>query len=298
MNQERSFLDVITEHIASGKAKIPAFNTISFQLQQEVAKEDANIRTVEKLIVCDQAVTSEVLKMANSAFFAGFEPIVTIREAIVRLGTEQILNIVTLATQQDNFRSKDPFVQELLDTLWKHSVGCAVGAQWLAKRRGFHDLLHQAFLAGLVHDVGKLLLLTVIEDLRQTGDLHLSISEALIYEIMKTLHTQQGHALLVHWNLPGIYCEIAGGHHAGELQGDTLMAIIRLANSTCNKAGIGTWQDPSSVPVATQEADFLGLSDIALAELEVKLDDFVSKIPTLFTPKQSGPSRLAEDVRP
>ncbi len=299
MHEERSFLDVITEYIASGKAKLPVFNTISLQIQQEVGKENTSIRTIEKLIVCDQAVTGQVLKMANSAFFAGFEPIVTVREAIVRLGTQQILNIVTLATQQDNFRSEDPFVQGLLDTLWRHSVGCAVGAQWVAKRRGFQDILHEVFLAGLLHDVGKLLVLTVVEEIKQSGEIAFEISHALTDEIMKTLHTGQGHSLLEHWNLPDIYCKVARDHHESEFGGNNLMAIVRLVNATCNKVGIGMSQDLSSVPAATHEADFLGVSEIALAELEVKLDDFVSKIPTLFVPKGAGdPGFDAEDRPP
>jgi hypothetical protein len=76
------------------------------------------------------------------------------------------------------------------------------------------------------------------------------------------------------------------------------MATIRLANKTCNKLGIGTSTDPSAVPSATLEADFLGLSEIALAELEVKLDDFVSKVPTLFSSKTSKESVLDTENHP
>ncbi len=298
MHEERSFLDVITEHIASGKAKLPVFNTIGLQIRQEVAKKNTNIRNIEKLIICDQAVASQVLKMANSAFFAGFEPIVAVREAIVRLGTDQILNIVTLAAQQDSFRSKDPFVQDLLNTLWRHSVGCAVGAQWVAKKRGFQDILHEVFLAGLLHDVGKLLILTVVEEIKQSGELEFAISNALTDEIMKTLHTEQGHALLEHWKLPEVYREVARDHHAAEFNGNNLMAIVRLVNTTCNKVGIGTSQDGASILPATHEADFLGVTEIALAELEVKLDDFVSRIPSLFSPKGGKEAGLDAEDRP
>jgi putative nucleotidyltransferase with HDIG domain len=298
MTEERPFLEIIKEHIDSGKATLPVFNTIGLQLRQEAAKEESSIREIEKLIVCDQAVTSQVLKMANSAFFAGFESIVTVREAIVRLGTDQILNIVTLAAQQESFRSKDPFIQDLLNTLWRHSVGCAVGAQWIAKRRGFVDMLHEVFLAGLLHDIGKLLLLTVVEEVKESGQLQVAISSSLMNEIMKTLHAEQGHQLLEHWNLPEVYRDVAREHHAEEFDSNTLMAIVRLANKTCNKLGIGTSTDSSSVPPATLEADFLGFSEIALAELEVKLDDFVSKVPTLFSSKTSKESVLETENHP
>ena len=135
-----------------------------------------------------------------------------------------------------------------------------------------------------------------MEDIKQTGALTFAISNALIDEIMTTLHTEQGHSLLKHWNLPDIYCDVARDHHSDELDSNTFMAIVRLANMTCNKVGIGISPDASVVPAVSQEADFLGVSEIDLAELEVKLDDFVSKIPSLFTPKRSDGAGLdAED---
>ena len=126
-----------------------------------------------------------------------------------------------------------------------------------------------------------------MEEIKQSGALRFSISNALIDEIMTTLHTEQGHSLLKHWNLPDIYCDVARDHHAEALESNTFMAIVRLANMTCNKVGIGMSPDASTVPAVSHEADFLGVSEIDLAELEVSLDDFVSRIPTLFSSKDS-----------
>ncbi len=71
MEQEMSLLDIINDHVNSEKTKLPVFNKTSVRIKDEASREDSSIRKIEKLIVCDQALTSQVLKMANSSFFRG-----------------------------------------------------------------------------------------------------------------------------------------------------------------------------------------------------------------------------------
>ena len=113
---------------------------------------------IEKLIASDPALTSQVLRLANSAFYKGLTKISTIRNAMIRIGITEIANIVSLVTHQKNFHSKDAVVREILGKLWAHSVGCAIGSQWLATKRSLRDLCHEAFIAGLLHDVGETVL--------------------------------------------------------------------------------------------------------------------------------------------
>ena len=277
MNEKRGFLDIINEHLASEKTRLPVFNQVGLRVQREVAKEDPDVSKIEKLIVCDQALTSQVLKTANSSFFRGMKEVSTVRDAIARLGTKQISNLIILVTQHENFRSRDPFVRELMGKLWRHSVGCAIGSLWLAKQCGFSTLLHEAFVAGLLHDAGKLFLLTVIEDIKRSGNTDFQLSHELVNEVMNSLHTEQGYLLLKNWSLPETYCEVAREHHNEELDSNNLLLVgVRLVDQACNKAGIGLFQDPSLVLAATPEAQVLGLSDLALAELEIKLEDSIA----------------------
>ena len=81
------------------------------------------------------------------------------------------------------------------------------------------------------------------------------------------------------WNLPESYCVIARDHHEEQFDGDkTVMSIVRLVDSTCNKLGIGTPQDEGIVQAVSQEADFLGLSEVSIAQLEVNLEDCMEKL--------------------
>jgi hypothetical protein len=88
--------------------------------------------------------------------------------AIVRMGVNEVANIVARITHENNFRSKDPFLHTIMRRLWRHALGVAMAAHWLAKECGLQNLAHEAFFAGLLHDVGKLFILSVIDELKHT----------------------------------------------------------------------------------------------------------------------------------
>jgi HD-like signal output (HDOD) protein len=274
MKQEESLIEIADEFITDDKTVLLPFDRNTLRIQQEIAKEDPDTRLIEKLIASDPALTSQVLRLANSAFYKGLTKVSTVKSAIVRIGITEIANIVTLVTHGKNFQSKDAVVREILGKLWTHSVGCAIGSQWLTLRRGQRELCLEAFIAGLLHDVGKLFLITTIDAIRASGRIDARPSLELISELMETMHTKYGHALLKNWNLPEAYCEIALRHHDEECGDDnTLLLLVRLGNYACKKMGIGLHNDPTLLLAATPEAHSLGLSELALAELEIKLED-------------------------
>jgi HD-like signal output (HDOD) protein len=186
----------------------------------------------------------------------------------------EVGNIITLVLHGRKFNSKVPFFRDIMAKLWKHSVGCAIGAQWLAKECGFQSMSNEAFIAGLLHDVGKLFLLTVIEKIKTSGKLIVQPSVVLINQVMETLHMEQGHTLMTNWNLPESYCIIARDHHMESITSDdNLLTLVKMANKACNKIGIGSDRDESLMLAATPEAHYLGLSEVSIAKLEIKLED-------------------------
>jgi HD-like signal output (HDOD) protein len=274
MNQDKSFIEIVDTHLASSNARLPVFNTTALRIQQEIAKDESDLQVIEKLIVSDQALTAKVLSISNSSFYKGLQQVSTVRNAIVRVGINEVSNIVMLITHESNFRSKDPFVQGIMRKLWRHSVACAMGSNWLAKQCGLHSLAHEAFFAGLLHDVGMLFILTVIDDLKHSNEIEIQPSDALLVEAMNTLHTHHGHSLMSHWNLPEKYSQIARDHHQEEFdENNLLLALVRLADMACCKLGIGLDKDPSLVPIASPEAETLHISEVDFARMEIMLED-------------------------
>jgi HD-like signal output (HDOD) protein len=274
MHQDKSFIEIVDEHLASSDARLPVFNTTAMRIQQEMANEEPKLSLIEKLIISDQSLTAKVLSVSNSAFYKGLQQVSTVRNAIVRLGIHEVSNIVMLITHENNFRSKDPMVHDIMRALWQHSVGCAMGANWLAKQCGLHTLAHEAFFAGLLADVGMLFILTGIDDLKHSNELKAQSSNALLVETMNTLHTNHGYSLMVHWNLPPKYSKIARDHHQEEFDpNNLLLVLVRLADKACCKLGIGLDEDPSMVLAATSEAEALHIPEVDLARMEIMLED-------------------------
>ena len=274
METEHSLVGLIDQFVASKTVKLPAFNATALRIQKEVAKEEPDGRLIEKLIVSDQSLTGEVLRVSNSSFYKGLTQVETVRDAIIRMGNIEVSNIVSMVALQHNFKSKNQAIHKIMEKLWRHSVGCAIGANWLARHTGLQALAHETFIAGLLHDVGKLYVLKIIDDMKVSAEIKNLPSDTVIDEVMQQLHTDQGYAIMTHWNLPEKYCRVARDHHRAELDGNNLLLImVRLANQVCHKMGIGLVEDPSIVMMETPEAIQLQLSEVDLARLEVRLED-------------------------
>jgi len=268
-----SLVDVINRFIESDAVTLPVFNSASSRIQQEMAKPEPSIQVIEKIITSDQALSSQVLKIANSSFYRGLAEIGTVRAAILRLGFKEIEQVVVLATSRQHFKSSDKTINLLMKKLWQHAVGCAYGTVWLARRYTYGVDQSQAFFGGLFHDVGKLLVLVIIEQVKRRNKT-LKITDALLLEAMDKLHPREGAKLLAQWNMPEYFCVIARDHHSVEIDDKNfLLLLVRMANMVCHKLGIGLSKNPALILPATLEAGLLNLTEIDLAELEIVLED-------------------------
>jgi HD-like signal output (HDOD) protein len=269
-----SLIEIVQSRIIGNAVRLPVFNPTAVRIQQEIRREEPDLRLIERLIGSDQALTAEVLRYSNSSFYKGLMQVSTVRNAIVRLGINEVSNIVMAVAHENQFRSKDPFLNSIMRKLWCHALATAMGAHWLARHCGLHGTAHEAFFAGLLHDVGKLFILTVIDDIQQSGDLAVKPSISLLMEAMDELHPAHGYALMHHWNLPEKYSRVVRDHHAEALEAENYLVLtVRLANQTCHKMGIGLRQEPALMVAATAEASELHLSDIDIAKLEIMLED-------------------------
>lgn len=273
MQKNLSFLDVITQYIDAGNIVLPVLSSAAMKVQQELVKKEPEVKVLESLISQDQSLSSQVLQIANSAFYHGLVEIKTIKAAVVRLGVQEVGRITLLAATKNQFRSSNKVLNSVMHKLWQHSVGCALGVQWLSKRCKLDEFESHAFFAGLFHDVGKLFVLMVIDQMKKENR-DLPLTHALLTEAMTVLHPEQGYNLMKQWNLPEEYCDVTRDHHKKVLDDkNLLMLMVRLSDMACLKLGIGLTKDPSLVLSASEEAQQLNLSEIDLAELEILLED-------------------------
>jgi len=281
MPQHGSLLDRVNQLIDSGGLNLPVYSPVALRLQQIAADGSEDLGEIEKLIETDQSLSAEVLKTANSPFYCGLAPVRTIRNAVVRMGIQQMRRLVILVSERERYKAQDPELNRILMELWRHASTSGLAAQWLAKRMHTTGIEEVCFLGGLLHDIGKLVLVRAIDEIKGTEDAENTadlISPALLNELLVTAHCEIGYKLLKQWNLPEVYCQIVRDHHSEKISAaDLSMVMVRLANEASKKVGVGLNPNPSLILAATPEASILKLSEILLAELEVMLEDHISQ---------------------
>jgi len=270
----KSLTEIIKEMVDGDRVRLPIHPEIAKRVLACLAGDEAERENVWGLVNRDPGLLCTLFRSANSSFYAGLEKTLSVEEAVTRLGQEKAAQVIERSCREGAGCPGGELLPHYMPALWVHSRGCAVGAHWLATRCGYLGVADQAYLGGMFHDIGKLFLISVLEEVTTCGESGLTLSAQLIQEVVSTMHIEQGLRLFDEWNLPDLYREIVEDHHAEELNTQNIiLALVKLANKGCRKVGLGLERSEDLVLPTTREAQFLGVSEITLAELEIMLED-------------------------
>ena len=268
MANENTFVAVLKRHIESEQLSLPIFDSVSLRIQMELIKKNPDFKAVEKLIIADQSLSSNLLKIANSVRYRGLVETSTVKDAITRLGMTEIARIISMDINKKMFSSRDLQVNAIMKRLWQHSMGCAFAAGMLSHLLDFGMLQNEAFFAGLFHDIGKLLILKVIAQKKQK-DPSIAFPEDLLLSAMDILHTEYGYLLMQQINMPGMFADIARDHHKQDFdRTDYLLTLVKMANHICHHMGIGLTHDAAINLLETEEALLINLAKADLEDVE------------------------------
>lgn len=233
--------------IAAKVGDLPPLPHIASRVIELVSDADSNAGDLEKLISRDQALTVRVLKIANSTLFGRRGTISSVSRAVVTLGFKTVHSLVIAASTEVLFRSNSTNFKDKL--LWEHAVAVALAAGFLARECRYAGA-EEAFLGGLLHDIGKVVLDANFGE-RYQQVLERVYNEGVTFveaerDMFSFDHAEVGSLVIKKWNLPPIIEEAIRLHHRtrGALLDPTLCAIVNLANSLCVKAGIGPERRP------------------------------------------------------
>ena len=260
--------------LASQPIELPIFHPVALKLQRMLSNYDFTVDEVALVANEDTALASQMLKMANSPMYMGRTKVATIREVVIRLGAQQVINIAIAASQASAHESANSTLNRYLKALWLHSHGSALGSRWLAQTCGMRGAADENYLAALLHDVGKLYLLKAIERLVNAGVISSLFDDELIKEIFEAMHVEQGLRLVQHWNFPAMYCDAIRSHHTEKWDSfNKMLAIVRFVNLACHKVGLGLKHEPELVLTGTEEAEKLDIGEFQIAELLALLEE-------------------------
>ena len=214
------------------ETSLPVLSPHAIKIQSEALKQDPHFSVLAGLIRKDPTLTGQILKTANSALYKSAAEILTLKDALTRLGQIEMVNIIMAKVHQKNFRSANPMIREFQGRLWSHSVACATGSLYTARHLSLKEIITKAFIAGLLHDMGKLHILAAIESLMDEKAIDASPAPQEIERLQADFHSEAGDALLSKWHLPEQYRIIARDHHNPHLL-DPLLVIVKLSNTLC-----------------------------------------------------------------
>ena len=242
---------------------------------------ESDMAEIVRAIEYDPGLTSNLLRMANSAYYGVSEPIGSVRNALVRLGTYQIYQMIVSWGFSSMAQQSVPGYGLTAGRLWEHSIGVAVGAEQISSDLGFQSADH-AFTAGLLHDIGKIVLGTFVE-VDIDSILQLANRENISFEVAEQQvlgidHAEVGSILLEHWGFPANIVEACKWHHQPEslAEESTVLDLVHVADSMCLMGGIGVGIDETNYQTSPKVASRLNLdavvTDKIVSEILGKLD--------------------------
>jgi putative nucleotidyltransferase with HDIG domain len=215
------FRERFLEKIAAGDFDLPMLPEVATLVMSATQDENCDSKRLSKLIHRDASLAGNVLKLANSPLYAPASPIVSLQQAVSRLGMKRIREIALVAACQARV-FKVPGHDRRLRELFRHSIAAAAFAQEIARMRRWN--VEEAFLCGLLHDAGKPVLLQLLVDVQK--ELDLAAEEEAIDDILQEMHGAVGSRLVESWKLPARLAETIACHHAphdAESAGQTAM---------------------------------------------------------------------------
>lgn len=238
---------------------LPPMPAVMMDLVQALNNDDIDLRNLGKIISKDPSMSMNVLKIANSAFYGLPTKVTTIEQAVRMLGTNEITSLCISCSASRSLRPPKGVVTLDMKRFWNHSVATGVIGKILCARLnvGRWDSI---YLAGLVHDVGKVVIDRLVHDVyKEIVDLtfkeSISIREAETL-IMGASHDVVGGWLMEKWRLPAMLAEVARYHHTVNEASENSripVAIVSLASQLARLKGFGFGGDMNGVDFSETE---------------------------------------------
>jgi putative nucleotidyltransferase with HDIG domain len=210
----------------AGSLELPLLPGVAMEITSAAAKEDVDTRTIADMLKRDAALSAHVLRIVNSPLYSPRAQIVSLQQAVSRVGAVKIREIaLIIACRTGVFKAKG--YEKEIDGVFSHSIGTALFAQEIARQT--RNNVEDAFLCGLLHDVGRpVLLQALVTSLR---DAKAVVDRESVLSLVTELHEAAGSALAKAWSLPDSVITAIAKHHAPHPEQESVpVRIVSLAD--------------------------------------------------------------------
>ena len=279
-------MPITPQELIANLGDLPPLPQVASQVLRVSADPDANAEDLRKVIAMDQALTSQILKISNSAMFGMVREVTTLTQAIMTLGFSTIKSVVIASSAKNLYHRGTVGLQERL--IWEHALVSAMASRAFAKSLRF-PRVEEAFIGGLLHDIGKSVLGVKFPERYGTLLRMVYNQEGVCLNLeLDTFgfdHAMVGEALVSQWNLATSLQAAVRWHHDPIQAQEThreLAAIVALANHMAleEKVGIG---NPQHLEGASMQAmEILKLSPEALGGIKEGVKSAIEQDKTMI----------------
>ncbi len=281
---------VDVEKVLAGCKSIPALPSVVLEANRLLADASTPIEKVSNVLESDAALTSRVLRVANSSYYGMATRVSTLKEAIFVMGFNTVKNIVLTAAVSSMFEEKSGTLFDM-EGLWFHSMGCAIASRILVGKNS-PSLSDKAYVCGILHDLGKIVIAEnlpaemkeILEKSGQEKDLTWCETEKAVLGFS---HPQIGAILAKRWHFPEDYHEAIRLHHgpgiesaapkdATEKTGSATSLLVHgvyAGNILAKSLGLGKSACHIIADVDPSSLDLLGISGEEFPSLCSQIED-------------------------
>jgi len=195
---EQAVLKEIARGLRRGGLQLPPMPQVILRVHRLIDSGQFNMEDLARGIELDPALATKMVGIANSPFYAGLEPAQSVRDAIVRIGMLETRNIL-MAIMLRSRVFRVPGFESVTQGLWEHALAASVTTRVIATQARMEP--DMGFLGGLVHDVGRAVILSFAGDVRRSSRGALQPQEEELHTIMGVLHAQMGAIVTDSWHL-------------------------------------------------------------------------------------------------
>jgi putative nucleotidyltransferase with HDIG domain len=255
---------------------------VVIKTQELIADSNADAKKIAEIIETDQGIATKVLKVANSSYYGMSGKISSISHASVVLGHKILGEVVMLAGAEGIMDGKLPGYGYDSKDLWKHSLAVAFGSKIIANSKN-PDLVKEAHMAGLIHDVGKIILDSYIVEKKEEIESFMEKEEKTFLDAESQYfgfnHAEIASEVCKKWNFPeSLIFPIKHHHQPGNSDGNELCYILHMADYVAILSGIGYDRDDILYELEEGTMDFFGFKNEDVSELVLKVTESVNKI--------------------
>ena len=280
------------EFIAKSASQLFSLPEICIRLSDLVYDPDSSLQDIAELIAVDPSLSARLLKIANSSYYSFPSQVDTLSRAITLIGTADLYSLALATSTPDMFKALDGNDHINIEQYWRHSVITGLIGRSLGKQTNSR-FSENLFLAGLFHNLGKLVILEQMPDKYIAIEQQLSADEApwlIEKRILDYTYADVGRALLECWKMPNNIIDMVANQHNPELAMDTNSAsLIHIANRQANqieiRPQIGYDFKQTLMPVA------LSISGVGTEQIETAEEESLNNCQSMLS--IIGGNRLA-----